>query len=120
MPQLLESGKGDLNPAFLVTSGGLYKQPESFLFSLSAAKAAQHNLTQSFHQYYEPSIHFSAVAIYGIVSPDAKVTTPQAIAEEFWKLYSQKKGTKGKGAVEMHDPGYEEGVAGMRKQVEGK
>lgn len=75
---------------------------------------------QSFHKYYEPLIHFSAVAISGIVSPEAKVTTPQAIAEQFWKLYSQKKDTRGQGAVEMHDPDYEASVEGMRKQVEGK
>lgn len=109
-----------MNPAFLVTSGGLYREPFPFLFSLSAGKAAQHNLIYSFHEKFEPSIHIACIPVIGLVSDDAKVTTASAIAEQFWKLYSQPKGTKGELSVEMLDPDYYEGVEGMRKMVEGE
>lgn len=120
MPHLLHSSKSDsLNPAFLVTSGGLYREPFPFLFSLSAGKASQHNLITSFHKKYEPRVHIAAVPISGMVTDDAKVTTPQAVAEEFWGLYGQPKGLGGKTSVEMEDPEYYGMVEGMRKQVEG-
>lgn len=55
-----------------------------------------------------------------MVSDDAKVTTPRAVAEEFWGLYEQRKGAGGKLQVEMEDPDYYAGVEGFRKHVEGE
>lgn len=121
VPQLLNASKvEDLNPAFLVTSGGLYYEPFPFLFSLAAAKASQYNLMYSFHEKFEPAIHFASIPVTGLVSDDAKVTTASAVAEQFWQLYSQPKGTKGKRSVEMTDPDYYAGVEGFRKMVEGQ
>lgn len=120
IPQLLETSKSQShNPAFLTTSGTLYRDPFPFLFSLSAGKAAQHNLMHSFHKKYEPQIHVAAVPVGGFVRDDAKVTSARAVAAEFWKLYGQAKGTEGRFSVEMEDPDYLPMVEGMRKQVEG-
>lgn len=121
IPLLLKSSESpSLNPAFLVTSGGLYREPIHFLFSLSAGKAAQHNLVSSFHQKFEPRIHIALIPISGVVKDDAKVTTAQAVAEEFWGLYVQKKGAGGKLQVEMEDPEYYDNIEGLRKMVEGE
>lgn len=120
VPQLLETSKlQSHNPAFLTTSGGLYRDPFPFLFSLAAGKAAQYNLMHSFHKKYEPQIHVASVPVGGMVRDDAKVTSARAVAEEFWKLYEQPKGTEGKVGVEINDPDYLPMVEGMRKQVEG-
>ena len=121
VPHLVETAKSPThNPAFLVTSGLLYRDPYPVLFSLSVGKAAQHNLIQSFHKKYEPHIHVACVPVGGSVSDEAKVTTARAVAEQFWKLYEQPKGTEGKGSVEMYEPGYEAGIEQIRKAVEGE
>ncbi|KAK5070371.1 hypothetical protein LTR64_000042 [Lithohypha guttulata] len=120
IPHLVETSKSDShNPAFFVTSGDLFRAPFPFLFSLSAGKAAQHNLVSSFHKAYSSQMHIAAVPIAGTVSDDAKVTTAQAVAEQFWKLYSQEKGKEGEMSVEMRDPDYESGVEELRKMVQG-
>lgn len=104
VPQLLETAKSQpYNPAFLTTSGSLYREPYPILFSLSVAKAAQHNLITSFHHKFEPQIHFALIPIAGVVNDQANIT-PRAVAEEFWGLYEQPKGTKGKLSVDMNDP----------------
>jgi len=121
IPQLLETAKSDsYNPAFLTTSGGLYRDPYPHFFSLSASKASQHNLMTSFHRKYEPQIHLACVPVNGIVRDDAKVTSSRAVAAQFWKLYEQKKGVKGETSVEMDDPDYEDMIEGVRKMVEGE
>lgn len=97
----------------------MYRDPFPFLFSLSAGKAAQYNLVQSFYKKYGPQIHIACVPVGGIVKDDAKVTTAHAVAAEFWKLYEQAKGTEGKLSVEMGDPDYLLMIEVMRKQVEG-
>lgn len=120
IPHLLETSKSQShNPAFLTTSGTLYREPLPFLFSLSAGKAAQHNLMHSFHKKYEPQIHVACVPVGGFVRDDAKVTSARAVAGEFWKLYEQPKGKEGKISVEMEDLDYLPMVEGFRKQVEG-
>ena len=121
IPQLLEASKSEkYNPAVLVTSGFLYREPFPFLFSLSAGKAAQHSLLNSVHQKYEPRIHVASVAVGGLISDNAKVTTAQRVADEFWKLYEQPKGEKGQLVVELEDPDYYAGVEGFRQYVEGQ
>lgn len=120
VPKLLETAKSDsYNPAFFTTSGKLWREPFPFLFSLSAGKAAQHSLINSFHQKYGPQIHFSLVPVGGMISDDAKVTTAAAVADEFWKLYKQPKGVNGQLSVEMDDPDYYPGVEAFRRHVEG-
>lgn len=121
IPLLLSTGESpSSNPAFLVTSGGLYREPFPFLFSLSAGKASQHNLITSFHKKYEPKVHIAAIPIVGVVRDESKTTSAKIVAEEFWKLYEQPKGMGGKCSVELEDPDYYDMVEGMRKQVEGE
>lgn len=120
IPQLLETSKSQAyNPAFLLTCGLLYRDPSPILFSLGVGKAAQHNLLHNFHKKYEPKIHVAVVPVGGFVSDDAKVTSARNVAEEFWKLYGQQKGSQGKFSVEMEDPDYLPMLEGLIKQVEG-
>ncbi|KAK4494929.1 hypothetical protein PRZ48_014285 [Zasmidium cellare] len=93
-------------PAFLVTSGGLYKNPYPALFSLAAGKAAQYNLTNSLHKEFEPKgVHCALIVVQGVVADDAKVTTARNIAEEAWKLRGYPRG-EGKLDVVITDPDY--------------
>jgi len=121
IPQLLATAKSEShNPAFLTTSGGLYRDPYPHLFSLSAAKASQHNLMYSFYKKYEPQIHVACMPVNGVVRDDAKVTSSKNVAAQFWKQYEQKKGVKGEFSVEMDDPDYEGMIEGLRKMVDGE
>lgn len=107
VPHLLKeasSNKGS-KPAFLSTSGGLYKDPFPNFFSLSAVKAAQFNIMHSMSKAYaKKGVHFASVPISALVSPDAKVGTPQHIAETHWSLYEQ--GADGDLSKEVEDPDY--------------
>lgn len=111
MPQLLRlAASPDHNPALLVTSGFLYKDPFPQMFSLASCKAAQFSLLTSLHKEYEPQgVHCAAVPVGGRVSDEAEVTSARNVAEEMWKLYSQPKG-KGRLCVEMRDPDYEKHI----------
>lgn len=73
----------------------------------------------SFHKKYETHVHIALVPVSGLINDDAKVTTAAAVADQFWKLYEQPKGTKGQLSVEMEDPDYYQGVEAFRKHVEG-
>lgn len=72
----------------------------------------------SFHQKYEPEIHIASIPVRGMVKDNAKVTSAIAIANQFYRLFDQKKGTKGEASVEMDDPDYDQGVAEMGKALE--
>ena len=58
------------------------------MFSLSMAKAAQRNLVPSLHESY-PQVHIALLNVGGAVSKEDKNLNPNAIAENFWGLYSQ-------------------------------
>jgi len=80
----------DRNPAFLVTSGGLFKDPWAPYFSLSLSKAAQHSLTMTLSQEFsKKGVHVAAVVVHGLVKPDSEFFSPAKIAETFWALYQQ-------------------------------
>jgi NAD(P)-dependent dehydrogenase (short-subunit alcohol dehydrogenase family) len=82
----------DVHPSFLVTGGGLYKNPVPQFFALAMMKAAQVNLAGSLAKEYGPNgVHVGTVAVGGYVSPDSDVFSPAKIAETFWKLYKQEK-----------------------------
>lgn len=105
MPQLFQH-KELYKPAFLCTSGMLYKDPFPAMFSLAACKAAQYNLVHSLHKEYEPKgVHCGLIVVGGRVSDASKVTNARNCAEETWKLYDQPKGT-GDLEVIMLDPDY--------------
>ena len=117
MPQLealANSRSSDQHPALLVTSGGLYKDPSPNLSSLALCKAAQFNLTTSFHKQFSPKgVHCALVVVSGFVSDDAKNCNPKNIAESFWKLYSQERNDKGEWdlSTELKEDDYERRMA---------
>ncbi|SMQ47446.1 unnamed protein product [Zymoseptoria tritici ST99CH_3D7] len=106
MPKLVEAAKTEKStPSFLVTSGGLHKNPFPQFFSLASCKAAQYNLTHSLHKEYGPKgVHSAAIVVEGRVSDEAKVTTARNIAKEAWKLYQQP--ATGDLDVSIQDPDY--------------
>jgi len=84
--------RNDAHPSFLVTGGGLYKNPMPQFFALAMMKAAQVNLAGSLAKEYGPKgVHVATVAVEGYVSPDSDIFSPAKIAEIFWKLYKQEK-----------------------------
>jgi NAD(P)-dependent dehydrogenase (short-subunit alcohol dehydrogenase family) len=103
MPHLSSlAGKAGRNPALLVTSGGLYKQPFHGYFSLSLSKAAQFSLTQSLAQVFSrQGVHVAAVVVHGLVKPESEHFSPRRIAGVFWDLYQQ--GPKGEREVWVTD-----------------
>ena len=103
MPHLVShAGEAGRNPALLVTSGGLYKQPYHGYFSLSLSKAAQFSLTQSLAQVYSrEGVHVGAVVVHGLVNPESEHFSPKRIASVFWDLYQQ--GPKGEREVWITD-----------------
>lgn len=104
----LTEGKSH-KPAFLVTSGLLYKDPFPALFSLATCKAGQYNLVHSLHKEFEPKgVHVASIVVGGRVADDSEVTNARNVAEEAWKLYSAK--GDGKLDVTMLDPAYLEHI----------
>lgn len=77
-------------PTLLVTAGFLHRQPVPELFSLSAVKAAQHNLVTSLREVYGPQgIHITLALVGGVVSPEAPNLNPENIANIMWTMYAQ-------------------------------
>ncbi len=76
----------------LITGGGFGIQPNPDYGSLSIGKAALRNLSASLHQAMQPkNIFVGTVTVCGYVKEDAPVHTPANIAEQFWKLYTDRK-----------------------------
>lgn len=119
-PRLVQAAENkDLNPAFLVTSGLLYKDPAPRMFSLAAGKAGQFNLVHSLHKEFEPKgVHCALIVVGGWVKDEAKVTNARNIAEATWGLFAQKKGENGKLEVTLIDPAYEEHVKNRERRQE--
>lgn len=73
-----------------MTAGFLHRQPLPELFSLSAVKAAQHNLVTSLHEVYgSQGIHIALALVGGFVSPEARNLNPENIAKSMWATYTQ-------------------------------
>lgn len=108
IPQLLETAKdANARSSFLVTSGGLAKNPRPTHFSLAMAKAAQYNYVWSLHKTYTPQgVHCALIVVQGIVKDTAEVTTPRHIAEVTWDLANQDKATDWDLDVDIIDPQY--------------
>jgi short-subunit dehydrogenase len=76
----------------IVTSGHLAIEPHKEFASLSIGKGALINLIKTLAAELLPkNIHVASVIICGIVNPEDKKYNPSAIAENYWKLYTQKK-----------------------------
>lgn len=82
----------------LFTGGGLSLHPHPDYASLSIGKAAIRNYVyQLSHELRFTDIKVGTVTIRGVVSTADSKYNPSAIANEFWKLHSQ----KGKDQVEI-------------------
>jgi short-subunit dehydrogenase len=90
MPKLLAAKKSH-KPAFLCTSGSIYKEPIPEVFSLSVCKAAQHNLIHSMHKNYkEEGVYCGMVVVGGVVADDHPQCNAENIANKTWALYEQR------------------------------
>ncbi|KAH0028614.1 NAD(P)-binding protein, partial [Aureobasidium melanogenum] len=90
IPKLL-AVKSSHKPAFLCTSGSIYKDPIPEVFSLSVCKAAQHNLVHSMHKKYkEEGVYCGLVAVGGVVADDRPQCNAENIANKTWALYEQR------------------------------
>ncbi len=76
----------------LVTGGHLGIEPHKDLASLSIGKGALINLVKTLAEELHPqNIHVASVIISGIINPEDEKYNPDAIAENYWELYMQKK-----------------------------
>ena len=84
IPKLL-AVKDTHKPAFLCTSGSIYKDPIPEVFSLAACKAAQHNLVHSMHKKYkEEGVYCGLVAVGGVVADENPQCNAEDIANKTW------------------------------------
>ena len=90
--QKLAKENPEAHPSLFVTSGQIVYEPLPPVFSLSMAKAAQASLVKLLAAENKDMVHVALVTIGGPVSEDEKENNPNAIAETFWKLYSQERG----------------------------
>lgn len=73
-----------------MTAGFLHRRPLPELFSLSAVKAAQHNLVTSLQEVYgSQGIHIALALVGGFVRPEARNLNPENIAKVMWTIYAQ-------------------------------
>ena len=76
----------------LITGGHLGIEPHKDYASLSIGKGALINLVKTLAAELIPkNIHVASVIICGLIKPEDKKYNPSAIAENYWKLYTQKK-----------------------------
>jgi len=93
--------KGTHKPAFLCTSGSIYKDPIPEVFSLSVCKAGQHNLVHSMHKKYkEEGVYCGMVVVGGVVADEHPECNAENIANKTWALYEQRDDLQ----VEIVDP----------------
>lgn len=72
----------------LFTGGGLSLYPNPDYGSLALGKAGIRNLAGSLHYAMKNSnIKVSTITVAGFVTPESNRHTPEAIAEEFWKIH---------------------------------
>ncbi len=86
LPSMLKKGKGTI----LITGGGLSINPYFEYASLGIGKSGLRNFTHSLAQELKDTgIHVATVIINGMVKKGSKFD-PDKIAEEFWRLHTQK------------------------------
>ncbi|MFX1364903.1 MAG: SDR family NAD(P)-dependent oxidoreductase [Promethearchaeota archaeon] len=88
LPTMLAKKEGTI----LITGGHLGIEPHKEFASLSIGKGALINLVKTLAAELTPkNIHVGSVIICGLVKPEDEKYNPSAIAENYWKLYNQKK-----------------------------
>lgn len=87
LPDMEKKGEG----AILLTGGGFALSPNPEYGSLAIGKAGLRSLANSLHLTLKPkNIFVGTVTVCGFVSPNEEKYTPQNIAEQFWKLYTER------------------------------
>lgn len=87
LPDMEKKGEGTI----LLTGGGFALAPNPDYGSLAIGKAGLRSLADSLHQALKPkNIFVGTVTVCGYVSPEAEKHTPKNIADQFWKLYTDK------------------------------
>ena len=80
-------------PTFLVTGGGVYKNPQPTSFSLSLNKASQFNLAMALAKTYEgEGVRTGVMVANKIVTEEEKYHNPKHIASLFWDMYAKEEG----------------------------
>jgi NAD(P)-dependent dehydrogenase (short-subunit alcohol dehydrogenase family) len=86
-PKMLQRGSGSV----LFTGGGFGLQPHPEYLSLSIGKAGIRALAQGiFEPFKEKGVHVATVTVAGFVTT---AEDANAVAEHFWQLHSQPKGS---------------------------
>lgn len=89
LPYCLANNTGKL----FATGGGFALQGDPQWTSLSVGKAALRNLVQAFQKRVEGSnVHVAQLTVCGYVNPQDGKYNPEAIAEQYWKLFNQSPG----------------------------
>lgn len=89
LPAMRARGSGTL----LLTGGGLALHPRAEYAALALGKAAMRSLALTLAEELEPDgIHVATVTIAGGVQPGGHFD-PAKIAEVYWRLYAQQRGT---------------------------
>ncbi len=87
LPDMEKKGEGTI----LLTGGGFALEPNPDFGSLGIGKAGIRNLAQSLHLSLKPkNIYVGTVTVCGYVKPDVEKHTPKNIANQFWKLYTDR------------------------------
>jgi short-subunit dehydrogenase len=86
--KMIERGSGSI----LLTGGGFALHPNADYLSLSIGKAGIRALAHGlFESMKEKGVHVATVTVAAFVDPGSK--DAEAIAEQFWQLHSQPKGS---------------------------
>ncbi len=89
LPHCMANNAGKL----FVTGGGFALQGDPQWTALSVGKAALRNLVQAFQKRVEGTvIHIAQLTVCGYVTPQDEKYNPDAIAEQYWKLFNQEPG----------------------------
>lgn len=89
LPFCIYNDKGKI----FFTGGGLAFQGSKDWTTLSVGKAGLRNLVQAAQEKVKGSgVHIAQLTVCGYVDPNDGKYSPSAIAEQYWKLFTQKKG----------------------------
>lgn len=89
LPQYLKANKGKL----FFTGGGFALSGDPQWTALSIGKAGLRNLLQAAHKKVtKTNVHIAHLVVCGYVNNADPKYNPEAIAEQYWKLYKQEPG----------------------------
>jgi NADP-dependent 3-hydroxy acid dehydrogenase YdfG len=87
LPDMEKKNEGTI----LLTGGGFALHPDPKYGSLAIGKAGVRNLAQSLHAALKPkNIFVGTVTVAGFVNENDEKHNPSKIADQFWKLYTER------------------------------